>query len=101
MKKTLEGQLVYSLSDLVRYVGSPFTSWMGRYYLENPEAVTPDEDREDDRLMAETGQAQERLVLAEFKAAPAGVVEIRTANSATAREETVNRSSSKPSSGVM
>jgi superfamily I DNA and/or RNA helicase len=34
MKKTAEGQLVYSPSDLVRYLASPFASWMDRYYAQ-------------------------------------------------------------------
>lgn len=88
MKKTAEGNLVYSPSDLVRYLASPFASWMDRYYLENPEAVTPDEATEDERLIAQTGQEHERTVLSELKADAAGVVEIQTANFAIAREQT-------------
>ena len=57
MKKDLSGQLVFSPSDLVRYLGSPFASWMDRYYLENPGAVTPDEETEDAQLIAQTGGA--------------------------------------------
>ena len=95
MKKTAEGQLVYSPSDLVRYLASPFASWMDRYYLENPGAIAPDEATEDQRLIAETGQAHERSVLADLKAAPAGVVEILTNNSATAREDTLSAIKSK------
>lgn len=95
MKKTAEGQLVYSPSDLVRYLASPFASWMDRYYLENPGAIAPDEAKEDQRLIAETGQAHERSVLADLKAAPAGVVEILTNNSATAREDTLSAIKSK------
>ena len=36
MKKDFSGQLVFSPSDLVRYLASPFASWMDRYSLENP-----------------------------------------------------------------
>lgn len=95
MKKTVNGQRVYSPSDLVRYLASPFASWMDRYYLENPDAVTPDEDSEEGRLIAQTGQEHERTVLAELKSAPAGVVEISTKNSATARQETLSAIESK------
>ncbi|WP_447978478.1 TM0106 family RecB-like putative nuclease [Candidatus Nitrospira bockiana] len=95
MKKTAVGQLVYSPTDLVRYLGSPFASWMDRYYLENPEAVTPDEETDDEQLIAQTGQDHEQAILAELKAAPAGVVEIRTTNAATAREETLAAITSK------
>src|SRR5690348_2253788 len=95
MKRTSSEALVYSPSDLVRYLGSPFASWMDRYYLENPDAVTPDEDSEEDRLIAETGQKHERAVLAVLKSAPAEVVEISTKSSATARQETISAIESK------
>lgn len=68
---------------------------MDRYYLENPDAVTPDEDSEEDRLIAETGQKHERAVLAVLKSAPAEVVEISTKSSATARQETISAIESK------
>ena len=55
MKKDSSGQLRYSPSDLVRYLASPFASWMDRYHLENPDAVTPDEQTAEDRLIAQTG----------------------------------------------
>ena len=55
MKKTPSGQLLYSPSDLVRYLASPFASWMDRYYLEDRGAVTPDEETEDEKLIAQTG----------------------------------------------
>ena len=34
-------RLIYSPSDLLRYLESPFASWMDRCYLENPGAVVP------------------------------------------------------------
>ena len=90
MKKTVDGQLIYSPSDLVRYLVSPFTSWMDRYYLENPDAISPDDDPEDEKLIAEAGQKHERSVLTELKAMPAGVVEIQANNSMAAREHTLS-----------
>jgi predicted RecB family nuclease len=90
MRRNSSGQLVYSPSDLVRYLSSPFASWMDRYYLENPGALTPDEDTEDERLIAQTGQAHEQVVLAELKAMPAAVVEIQTKNAAAACEQTLS-----------
>ncbi len=89
MKKTADGRLVYSPSDLVRYLASPFASWMDRYYLENPEAVTPDEDTEDQRLIAEAGQQHEQTVLNELKASSAGLIEIPTHDVAAARNQTL------------
>ena len=44
------GQLIYSPSDLIRYLASPFATWMDRYYLENPGAITPDQETEDEKL---------------------------------------------------
>ena len=89
MKKSSSGQLLYSPSDLVRYLASPFASWMDRYYLEHPDAVTPDERSAEDRLIAETGQAHERTVLADLKAAQTGVIEIQGRNLAEACEQTI------------
>ena len=88
MKKTSGGQLVYSPNDLVRYLASPFASWMDRYYLENPEAVAPDETSEEDRLIAETGQKHEREVLKEFRESGQTIVEIDTRELTVASEET-------------
>ncbi|MCX6879137.1 MAG: hypothetical protein NTW21_35825 [Verrucomicrobia bacterium] len=51
MKKH-SGQLGFSPSDLIRFLASPFASWMDRYHLENPEAASPDEESEDpDRFL--------------------------------------------------
>jgi hypothetical protein len=89
MKKNSTGQLLYSPSDLVRYLSSPFASWMDRYNLEHPGVVAPDERSAEEQLIAETGQAHEESVLSELKAAPAGVVEIRARSLAQAQEETL------------
>jgi len=37
-----EGRLLFSPSDLIAFFECDFVSWMDRYYLENPEKVTPD-----------------------------------------------------------
>ena len=76
MKRTPSGQLLYSPSDLVRYLDSPFASWMDRYYLEDPGAVTPDEETEDEKLIAQTGDEHERAVLNEYKSSTADLLEI-------------------------
>jgi uncharacterized protein len=49
---------------------------MDRYNLENPKAVTPDQETEDQKLIARTGDEHERLILEELKASGATVVEI-------------------------
>src|SRR5512145_2000832 len=88
MKRSPSGQLIYSSSDLVRYLSSPFASWMDRYYLEYPDAVTPDETSAEDKLIAETGQAHERTVLADLKAATVGMIEIQGRSLVEACEQT-------------
>ena len=83
------GNLIYSPSDLVRYFASPFASWMDRYRLERPGEVTPDEETEDQKLIAETGNQHERNVLTELKATVPGLHEIANRDFAAARAETV------------
>jgi uncharacterized protein len=75
MKKH-SGQLVFSPTDLIRYLASPFASWMDRYHIENPGAVKPDEEREDEILIAQTGDQHERAILDELKFATPQLVEI-------------------------
>src|SRR5262245_51435935 len=88
--KKIQGHLLYSPSDLVRYLASPFASWMDRYYLESPQSVTPDAQSDEERLIAETGQAHEETVLADLKAAAARVLEIRASSLGDAREQTLS-----------
>src|SRR5437762_8610916 len=38
------GTIVYSPSDLIRYLVSPFGLWLHRYDLENPGAIRPDQE---------------------------------------------------------
>ena len=49
---------------------------MDRYYLENPKAITPDEQSEEEELLAQMGDEHERATLAEFKRTPEGLIEI-------------------------
>jgi len=74
--KKLPDRLVFSPTDLIRYLASPFASWMERYCLENRGAVHPDEETEDEKLIAQTGDQHEHTVLGEFKASTAKVVEV-------------------------
>jgi predicted RecB family nuclease len=89
MKKR-SGQLLYSPSDLVHYLASPFTSWMDRYHLENPGLVTPDNPTEDEKLIAQTGDQHERVVLNEFKLASANLVQISKDDPLDARTKTLS-----------
>src|SRR5580698_9177165 len=69
-------RLVCSPTDLIRYLASPFASWMDRYRLENPSEVVPDQPTEDQRLIAQTGNQHEQDTLAGFRASTPGLVEI-------------------------
>jgi len=66
MRKS-SGVLIYSPSDLVRYLESPFSSWMDRYHVENPGALWPDALSEDAELIIETGQNHERTILDSYR----------------------------------
>src|SRR6478735_3159467 len=94
MKKQ-SGVLVFSPSDLIRYFASPFASWMDRYHLENPDVITPDEETEDQKLVAQTGVRHEISVLTELKAGPRELVEIPKNDFADARTETLSAISAK------
>ena len=88
MKKQ-DGKITFSPSDLIRYLASPYASWMDRYYTENPDAVIPDEDSEDRKLIARTGDQHEQVVLEEFKAEVKGLVEIDRDDVPAARAKTL------------
>src|SRR5271165_2225854 len=94
MKKR-SGAVVYSPSDLIRYFASPFASWMDRYHLENPGAITPGEETEDQKLVAQTGDRHEISVLSELKAGTPELVEIPTNDSSDARAKTLLAMSAK------
>src|SRR5690606_13083156 len=88
--KNPDGELVFSPSDLIRYLSSPFASWMDRYHLECPGQLTPDKDSEDQRLVQDAGNAHEQAVLAEFRASGVDIAEIATgAGFAAAHQATV------------
>ncbi|MDR3688258.1 MAG: TM0106 family RecB-like putative nuclease [Fimbriimonas sp.] len=97
MKRNEAGGLLFSPSDLIRYSTSPFASWMDRYHLENPGAVAPDLETEDQALIARTGDEHEQTVLTEFKAFTSDLVEISKASIVRAREETRAAFARKPS----
>ena len=65
--RKFSGKLVYSPSDLITYLKSPFASWMEHYYLENRDKIKPDEATEDEKLIAEMGNKHELEMLNEFR----------------------------------
>ena len=68
---------------------------MDRYYLENPKVVTPDEESDDQKLIARTGDEHERSVLEELKASGNQFTEIAKNDSEKARAETLRAIKSK------
>lgn len=75
MKKQ-SGKIIYSPSDLIRYLASPFASWLDRYYLENPGAITPDDETEEQKLFSRAGDEHEQSILSGYKASTYSVFEI-------------------------
>lgn len=88
--KQHRGQLLFSPSDLVRYLESPFASWMDRYYLENRNAVIPDEETENQILIAHTGDQHEQAILDEYRSSVANLVEVPKDDSEAARSATLS-----------
>ena len=92
-----QGKLVFSPSDLNRFLASPFASWMDRYALENPGVVTPDKESEDLQLIAKTGDEHEKRILAEYQQEKgAGVVVITRGASAGKGGDTWDALRQKP-----
>jgi len=58
MKKE-SGTIIYSPSDLIRYLASPFGSWLDRYRLEGLGEIKPDEQTEEEKLLSRTGDEHE------------------------------------------
>jgi uncharacterized protein len=75
MKKE-SGQIIYSPSDLIRYLASPFASWLDRYHLEKPQEITPDEQTDEERVLSHAGDEHEQAVLDGYKASGCHLVEI-------------------------
>jgi uncharacterized protein len=87
----IAGHLVYSPSDLIRYMESPYSTWMDRYYLEYPGKLKPDEASEEQRLIAETGNKHEKTFLSDLvKRGPVTTVE-RSESSTAQTIEAINR----------
>ena len=62
-----DGQLLYSPTDLIRFMESPYSSWMERLNLERPGKLTPDQDSDEMKLVAATGDRHEKNFLARLK----------------------------------
>lgn len=89
MRKWASGNVIFSPSDLIRYVASPYSSWMDRYHLEYRDRVVPDADSEELKLVARIGNEHEKAVLAEFQAGSDRLVSIDARAPDTALAETL------------
>src|SRR5438477_1583320 len=69
-------RIIYSPSDLIRYLASPFASWLDRYELENRGAIKPDEQTEEEKLLSRTGDEHEQSILSGYKTSGIGLIEI-------------------------
>ncbi len=76
MRRDANRRIVYSPSDLVRFYGSPFASYMDRLELERPGSFARDPEREEDRLVAGLGIDHEKAHVASLRTAGATLVEI-------------------------
>lgn len=82
--------MIYSPTDLVRYATSPFASWMDRFCLESPGAIAPDQETEDQKLVAETGNRHERTILEEVRSSFTNLAEISRDDPVLAVSETLS-----------
>ncbi len=76
------GQLIYSPSDLIRFMESPFASWMERFYLEYPEQIKPDEESPEQKLIFETGNKHELEFLNKLRSEKRDICEIHRGDKA-------------------
>ncbi len=74
MKRTKDG-FVFSPTDLIQFVKSPFASWMQRHSYEDG-APQPDAQSEEMALVAKTGDEHEAAVLREYVAADVDLANI-------------------------
>ena len=78
------GQLIYSPSDLIRFLDSPYASWMERLHLEFPDRVQPDEETAEQKLVANTGEKHETNYLQHLESSGKEVFRVPREDSAKA-----------------
>jgi len=62
-------RLIFSPSDLMTFLESPFASWMDRFHVERPGVLIPAEQDDERALLAKMGVAHEERELAALVAA--------------------------------
>jgi len=83
------GQLIYSPSDLIRFLDSPYASWMERLHLEFPDRLQPDEETAEQRLVANTGEKHETNYLQHLERSGKEVFRVPRGDTAEARRITL------------
>lgn len=78
------GTLVFSPTDLVRFLENPFLTWMDRRHLEDRHAVTPDPVPEAQQLVRQTALDRERMVIEGLRRDGHEVVDISDAKGTAA-----------------
>ena len=63
LMRKINDRLVYSPSDLINFIESPFASWMDWAMIEGMEGVCPDIEDEERQLVAEEGNRHEENFL--------------------------------------
>lgn len=76
MMKKESGRITYSPSDLIRYLASPFASWLDRHYIEHPDEITPDKQTDEEKILSQAGDEHEQAVLNGYKASGSQIIEI-------------------------
>jgi predicted RecB family nuclease len=75
--RIINGKYRFSPSDLIRYLGCPFVSWLDRYDKEFPGRLTRDSVSEEDELLQGCGDKHERAYLEELKTSGLSVCDLR------------------------
>jgi len=76
MKRSPDNRLIYSPSDLVTYLESPFAVWMQRMHLDGIDGIAPDEESADQKLIYGQGNLHEARHLGRIKESGSDVCEI-------------------------
>ena len=83
----LQGNWLYSPSDLIKFVENEAVTWLDRYDKEFPGELIADETAAEDRLIQTTGEEHESEVLARFTTDGRDIADLK--NSVAAFESTV------------
>ncbi len=79
MHAPVAGRIVFSPSDLITFLESPFASWMDRLALERPGTATPDGEGATARLVMDMGLEHERRFVETLRAQGKDVVDVAAA----------------------